>query len=146
MQPVVDKKVNENAAYYTIRWSHLTKADKYTIATAVPAVGGIFELYYEDEKKKLNLFYVSKAWFGGLRNQIRKQTDPELEDNAFRRNILNTRTCYYRYSMLESSSDMADILFFFAKTYFPHTMVTESSGRYEQIFVKELSDDKIVTI
>jgi hypothetical protein len=146
MKPEVDKKVHDNAAYYTIRWSHLTKVDKYTIATAVPAVGGIFELYYEDIKKKLNLFFVSKAWFGGLRNQIRKQTDPELEDDPFRRNILNTYTCYYRYSMLESFSDMSDIIFFFAKTYFPHKMVAESSGRYEHIFIKELSDDKIVTI
>ncbi|MBN1698480.1 MAG: hypothetical protein JW881_13275 [Spirochaetales bacterium] len=146
MQPVVEKRERDESVYYTIRWSRLTKVDKYTIASAVPAVGGIFELYYEDVKKKLNLFFVSKAWFGGLRNQIRKQTDPELEDDPYRKNILNTYPCYYRYTMLESSSDMADILFFFAQTYFPHKMKAEDSGRYEQIFIKELSDDKIVTI
>jgi len=146
MEPSVKKEVNNDSAYYTIHWSKLKKADKYEIISNVPSVAGIFELYYEDKKKKLNLFFLSKAWYGGLRYTLRKRTDPEMENNPNRRKILNDFDCYYRYTLTESYKDMSDILFFFAKTYFPGNSRIKTSGRYQNIFVKEISDDKIVTI
>lgn len=146
MEPCVIKKVDQDSVYFIIHWSRLVKADKYEIIRTVPSMPGIFELYYLDEKKKLNLFFLARAYYGGLRNTIRKRTDPELEDDAARRKVLNTYDCYYRYTILQSHMDMSDILYFFKQTYNPGDTSTEPSGRYEHIFLEECSDDKIVTI
>jgi hypothetical protein len=146
MESIVIKKVKEGSVYFTIQWSRLRKADKYEIIRIVPSVPGIYELYYEDKKKKLNLFFFARAWYGGLRNALREQTDPEMEKDVQRKKILDTYDCYYRYSQLYSFGDMSDILYFFECTYSPHNIQKAHSGRYENIFVEEKSEDKIVTI
>lgn len=141
METVIEKKVQHNSAYYTIQWSRLQELEKYRVISSVPSVAGIFELYYRDFRKKLNLFFVSKAWFGGLRQSLRRYVEPELEPNRQRKVILESYPCYFRYSQIESAQDMADIFFFFSKTYLPHKRPPEPSGRYEDIFVEEFSDD-----
>ncbi len=147
-KPVVQKLVDEQGAvYFTIGWSRLLKCDKYRIITAVPSEAGIFELYWMDSRGKLNLFYLGKSWYGGLRNELRVRTDPELETDAGRRATLEKHDCYFRYSLLESSDDMTDILYFFARTYLlPGAESYKPSGRFASVFVKEISPDKIVTI
>ena len=107
-EPRITKAVDGTSAYFTVYWSRLRKAEKYDIIQKVPSVSGIFELYYKDEQKKLNLLYVAKAYYGGLMNELRKRTDPELEDNEKRRKILSDRDCYYRYSPSDSYKDMTD--------------------------------------
>ena len=62
IEPTIEKLEDIDAVYYTVRWSNLRKADKYDIVKMVPSVSGIFELYYMDDKKKLNLFFFSKAY------------------------------------------------------------------------------------
>ncbi|NIA09431.1 MAG: hypothetical protein GWP10_06820 [Nitrospiraceae bacterium] len=99
-----------------------------------------------DDRKKLNLLRVQRAWFGGLRNTIRAVSDPTLEQNLKVKKILEDFKCFYRYSILESFKDLSDILFFFSKMYFPDRFNIESSGRFLKIFVKEISTEKIVTI
>jgi len=146
LETSVSKMVRREAAYYTIRWSRLQKADRYGILSLVPSMAGIFELYYLDRKNKLNLFIFAKAWYGGLRNHLRTATDAALEQDPARRSILERHPCYYRYALLNSYRDMADIHFFFAATHFPRQNRTSHSGRYARIFVKELSPDKLVTI
>ena len=111
----------------------------------MPSVSGLFELYFQDRHKRLNLFFVSKAWYGGLRNWIRKATDAELESNLERKKVLQNHQCWYRYTIIHSSADLSDILFFFASTYFPGAHRVEHSGRYADIFVDEISPDKIVS-
>ena len=143
---MVQKRIRGNAVYFTVSWSRLRKGDKYQIVRSVPSEAGVFELYYMDEKKKLNLFHVGKSWYGGLRNEIRLRTDPELETDPKRRSILEEHDCWYRWSLLSNSEDMADLLFFFAETYLPGTLAAHPSGRYEKVFVKEVDADKIVTL
>ncbi len=71
-------------------------------------------------KKKLCLFHVGKV-------VVRRaaQRDPRAhrrgagERQARRKAILEKYDCWYRWSLLSSSDDMADILFFFAQTYLP---------------------------
>jgi hypothetical protein len=146
-KPIIKKIVDQRgSAYFTIYWSRLSKCDKYRIISSVPSDAGIYELYSMDPKGKLNLFYMGKSWYGGLRNELRFHADPETETDKARKAILDKFDCYYRYSLIESSPDMSDILFFFARTYFPDTKAYSPSGRYENIFVKEFSPDKIVTI
>ena len=145
-KPVVQKLVRARNAYFTVSWSRLRKSDKYEIVKSVPSDAGIYELYYKDEKGKLCLFHVGKSWYGGLRNELRVRTDVELENDAKRKAILQEYDCWYRWSLLSSSDDMADILFFFARTYLPGIRAVHHSGRYEHIFVKENDADKIVTV
>jgi hypothetical protein len=146
-KPVVKKLVDKKGSvYFTIFWSHLRKSDKYEIIGSVPSDAGIYELYSMDYKGKLNLYFFGKSWYGGLRNELRVHMDPELETDAARREKLEKFDCYYRYSLVGSNDDMADILFFFAMTYFPGSQAYKPSGKYETIYVKEISSDKIVTI
>jgi hypothetical protein len=140
------KRVDEDAVYYLIHWSHLRKADKYEINGTVPSVAGIFELYFMDERKSLRLMMVAKAWYGGLRNKLRKLTDPTLERDPRRRAILDRHDCYYRYAVTNSYPDMSDILYFFGESRLPDHHPFEPSGRYVDIFVDETSPDKVVTI
>ncbi len=142
----ITKLTEAENVYYTVYWSALRQPDRYDIIRSVPSMPGIYELYYLDDHKQLNLFFVAKAWYGGLRNSIRKVTDPELENDPRRRRTLQERAVYYRYVIVQSFGDMADIMYFFAATYFPHGHRLEPSGRYENIFVNEISPEKIVTV
>ncbi|HTP57564.1 MAG TPA: hypothetical protein VMM82_01520 [Spirochaetia bacterium] len=144
-KPVVTKLTRGPDAYYTVSWSRLRKSDKYDIVKSVPSEAGIYELYYMDDKGKLCLFHVGKSWYGGLRNEIRFRTDVELEKDQAHRTILEERECWYRWSLVSASDDMADILFFFADTYGMAGNVRHS-GRYRNIFMNEVSADKIVSI
>jgi hypothetical protein len=145
-KPVVRKEVRARDVFFTVSWSRLRKSDKYEIVKSVPSEAGVYELYYMDEKQKLCLFHVGKSWYGGLRNEIRVRTDVELEKDESRRALLEDHDCWYRWSLISNSDDMADILYFFAQTYLPGTLSVHHSGRYERIFVKEQDADKIVTI
>jgi hypothetical protein len=144
----IKKEEEGRNVYFTISWSKLRKADKYDIHRAVPAMGGMCELYYKDRYGKLNLFCVSRSWYGGLRSNIRELTDPLIEKDPRRLQVLleYKDEIYYRYSLTESLNDMNDILFFFMETYSPGSKVTEPSGRYDKVFVNEVEPDKIVTI
>jgi hypothetical protein len=136
----------EQCVYYTVYWSRIAKADKYRINGSVPAVSGIYEIYSMDRAGKLNYLSVAKTWYGGLRYELRTRTDPELEVNPGRRRILEDNDCYYRYSAVTSTLDMDDLLFFFEQIHYPGREKQVHSGRYQRIHVRELSDDKIVTI
>jgi hypothetical protein len=140
------KRQKQQKIYYTIHWSPLVKADKYEIVKTVPSVTGFYELYYLDKKKILNLFFMSEAWYGGLRNAIRERTDPEIEKNEARRKILNDNEIYYRYCTSSSYPDIKDVVYFFVQTYFPQDNRIEGSGRYEEIFVKEVSYEKLINL
>jgi len=145
-KPTVERLVRARDVYFTVSWSRLRKSDKYEIVGSVPSEAGIYELYYADDKGKLCLFHLGKSWYGGLRNEIRVRTDAELERDPARKSILEERDCWYRWSLVSSSDDMADILFFFAQTYLPGNLSVHPSGRYERVFVKEQDADRIVTI
>lgn len=146
LESVITKRVRDDAAYFTIRWSRLKKADKYDIVRSVPSVGGIYELYYMDHKKKLNLAFFAHAWYGGLRSTIRKLIDAELAVDPKLRELLESHDIYYRYSCTDSNQDMVDVIFFFNSIHFPGSRRQEDSGRYSVIYVDEISADKLITI
>jgi hypothetical protein len=99
----VEKKVKDEVAYYTVFWSSIKRVDKYDIQRTVPAMAGIFELFYRGDDRKLHLFYYGKAWLGGLRAVIREMTDPILmKDRPDIQDILKKHECYYRFAVCES--------------------------------------------
>ncbi|HET7839105.1 MAG TPA: hypothetical protein VFL04_05055 [Rectinemataceae bacterium] len=148
MEYGVARQVVKDEVFYTLRWSPFVKADKYDIVTRVPAIGGIAELYYMDEKGKLNLFCLQRSWYGGLRSMLRERCDPSLEKDPFRLSILVKweGRIYHRWTNCESAADMSDIMFFFSETYAPGSGSVRSSGRYHRIFLNELDTGKLVTI
>ena len=144
--PSLRKQVDSGIAYYTVCWSPLKKSDKYEIIQCVPAMAGLFELYYMDEKKKLNLFFLGKVWIGGLRHRIRRLTDPEIEMDLKRREVLEKYDCYYRFCLTDHQDDLDDVFYFFSGRYQPDNQRAEHSRRYQAIYVEELEPNKIVTI
>ena len=136
MDTIIIKRVKDGDAYFSVLWSGLKKAEKYDINGSVPAESGVFELYYMDDSKRLNLMYIERVWFGGLRSTIRKLTDPELEFDQKWKDILSRYDCYYRYTLSANSRDMEDVLFYFSEVLFPGSGRCFSSGRYNNIYLK----------
>lgn len=129
--------------WYSVAWSALRTANRWEIAKSVPAVGGVYEIYWMDERKHLRMLSVAHASFGGLRSELRRFTDPELVEDARVAAILTDRPIYFRYAPTDSSADMADIVWFFRKTYFPENPGVSHSGRYDRIFLEESAPDKV---
>ena len=48
LKPIIIKEEDKSDVYYTLTWTALTRADKYKITTSVPAIAGMYELYYMD--------------------------------------------------------------------------------------------------
>ncbi len=142
----INKQINNNDVYFTVNWSRLHVAERFEIIKTVPSMAGLFELYYMDEKKKLNLFYVGRAWIEGVRNKLRKMVDPTMKHSHDWNEVLNSKKCYYRYALTDSYKDLLDVFYFFSNTYFPGESTAEHSGRFDLIYLKEVSPDKIVTI
>ncbi|MCL2443893.1 MAG: hypothetical protein FWD13_10590 [Treponema sp.] len=133
--------------YYSVQWSPLTKADRYDIITKVPALAGVFEIYWMDESKRLRLFMVGQTNYGGLRSELRRITDPELcKDNEKARKIMEEKEIWYRYTLTDSSNIMADVVWFFMQTYFPEKTDIKHSGRFNDIFLKESAPDKLMWV
>ena len=133
--------------YYFVQWSALSKADRYEIIKKVPAVAGIYEIYWMDDKNRLRIFTVGKTDYGGLRSEIRRITDPELcrgDDSA--RAILEEKEIWYRFTTTNSSKIMADVHWFFMQKYLPEDTTAKHSGRYENIFLKESAPDKLLWV
>ncbi len=144
----IRKSAKDGDAFYTVHWSPITKADKYTINGAVPAMGGLAELYWMDERGKLNLYLLARSYYGGLRATLRTATDPEEEKDERRRAVLldHEDRIYYRYTLVESQDDMSDVMCFFLSRHAPGTTNQPHSGRYEMIYVKEIDSGSLVTI
>jgi hypothetical protein len=143
IEPRIERMEKDDQAYFTLYWSRLTKADKYTITTSVPSVSGLYELYYEDYEKQLNLLTINTAWLGGLRSQIRQDIEPDFNKPKNLRIVLENLPIYYRFSMSEISEDIQDVVWFLNQTYFGDKSKVHDSGRYKNIFVKEAAPDKI---
>lgn len=143
MDTGVTKQVQGSNVYYSLTWSALRKADRWEIARSVPAMGGVYELYWMDERKHLRLYCVGNANIGGLRSEIRRRIDPELTDDTALAKILDDNDLYYRYSIMDYADDMADVVWFFRATYFPENPGVSHSGRYKRIFMKENAPDRV---
>ncbi|MDR1893323.1 MAG: hypothetical protein LBQ61_01355 [Spirochaetales bacterium] len=134
------KQVVEETVYYTLAWSGLAKVDKFEIIKKVPAMSGIFQLFYEDKYKKPIIMYMARVWYGGLRAILREITDPLLTGDVNRRQVLETRSCYYRYTQVASQEDMEDLIHYLGLRILPPSQVPPPSGRFEEIYVQEIGE------
>jgi hypothetical protein len=146
MDPGITLKEKGEEAYYNVQWSPLAIADRWAISSSVPSVAGIYEIYWMDDRKHLRMFAVGNTVYGGLRSELRRLTDSELATNENSRRILEDEEIWFRYAPTNSTSVMADLVWFFRKTYFPENPWVEHSGHYKKIFLKESAPDKIIWI
>jgi hypothetical protein len=132
--------------HYFVQWSPLALADRWEINAKVPAVAGIFEIYWMDDHKHLRIFYLGQTHYGGLRSELRRLTDPELCENPNIKAILEEKEIWYRYALCNSANIMTDVIWFFQKTYFPEDPKVKDSGRYQKIFLTESEPDKLIWV
>ena len=142
---ILSKEKAENVYYY-VQWSPLALAERWTINAKVPAVAGIYEIYWMDDHDHLRMMTVGRTHYGGLRSEIRRLTDAELTLDAKTREILENEEIWFRYAPSNSAKVMADVVWFFRKTYFPEDPGVEHSGRFEKIFLKESAPDKLIWV
>lgn len=128
---------------FCLYWSHLMEADKYSVSQKIPSVSGVYELYYEDNEKKLNLLTVAPAWLGGLRSQIREDIESDDRKNDSLREILENNKLYCRYACCTVRDDIQDTLWYLSQLYFGEKNPTHPSGRYKKICVKEFAPDNV---
>jgi len=134
------------AVYYTVQWSPMALAERWTINAKVPAVGGVYEIYWMDDHNHLRMLSVGNTHYGGLRSEIRRLTDPELALDSKIRETLEEKEIWYRYAPSNSVGVMADVVWFFRRTYFPENPGVEHSGRFKKIFMKESAPDKMIWV
>ena len=146
METGVTLQVKDDIAYYMVRWSALTLADRWSISGKVPAVGGVYEIYWMDDHQHLRMLSVGCTHYGGLRSELRRLTDPELTTDKEIRRILEDKEIWYRYVITNSPRIMADLVWFFRVTYFPENPGVEHSGQYKKIYLKESDPDKLIWV
>ena len=142
----ISTQIKGDDVYYSVQWSPLTLAERWTINSKVPAVAGIYELYWMDDHNHLRMLMVGDTHYGGLRSEIRRLTDPELTQNQKTRETLENEEIWFRYSLSNSADALSDVVWFFRKTYFPEDPGVEHSGRFKKIFLKESSPDKLIWV
>ena len=139
-------QVKGDEVYYYVQWSRLEIADRWNISAKVPAVAGVYEIYWMDDHEHLRMLAVGDTHYGGLRSELRRLTDSELISDAKTKKILEDEEVWFRYAPTNSNSAMADVVWFFRKTYFPENPGVEPSGLYEKIFLKESAPDKLIWV
>ena len=139
-------KEKKKDVYYSIKWSPLDKADRWTINAKVPSVAGIYEVYWMDDHEHLRMLSVGRTHYGGLRSELRRLTDPELNEDLEAKKKLEDEEIWFRYAPCNSARIMADVIWFFMKTYFPEKPGVEHSGRYEKLFMNESEPDKLIWV
>jgi hypothetical protein len=99
-----------------------------------------------DDHKHLRMFSVGQTHYGGLRSEIRRLTDPELITEPKAKKILEEEEIWFRYFPSNSAANMADVIWFFKKTYFPENPGVDHSGRYRKIFMNESAPNKLIWV
>jgi len=132
--------------YYSIEWSPLELAERWTINAKVPAIAGVYEIYWMDDHGHLRMLAVGDTHYGGLRSELRRLTDPELITVQKTREILENEEIWFRYAPCNSKDNMSDVVWFFRRTYFPENPGVEHSGRYKKIFMKESAPNKLMWV
>jgi hypothetical protein len=142
----ISAKEKGQDVYFFVNWSPLAKADRWEINAKVPAVAGIYEIYWMDDHNHLRMLSVGQTHYGGLRSELRRLTDPELITDPKAKKILEDEEIWYRYVPSHSNQDMSDVVWYFMTTYFPGNPGVEHSGRYRKIFMTESEPDKLIWV
>lgn len=133
----VTKMVKRGEVFFRVPWTPLREADRHEVAMRVPSLAGLFQLYWEDGKKKLHLFSLEPAWYGGLRAKIAEKLDSDFETDPGRKAVLADRKLFYRYVLVDTWDDVKDLMCLYLQIHQPQLGILPSSGRYTRIHIQE---------
>ena len=146
MDSGISSQTKGDSVYYNVQWSPLALAERWAINSKVPAIAGVYEIYWMDDHSHLRMMMVGDTHYGGLRSEIRRLTDAELAYDRKTRETLESEEIWFRYAPSNSQGTMSDVVWFFRKTYFPEGPGVGHSGRYRKIFLKESAPDKLIWV
>ncbi len=133
----VSLTVRGNQAFFAVPWTALNLADRHAIAWEVPSVAGLYQVYWEDERRKLRIFSWGQAWYGGLRGKLAESIDQDHEPLQARKEILEHRRLWYRYVLCESWGDLQDLFCLYEQIFNPNEPPPASSGRFQFLHLRE---------
>lgn len=142
-KPQIILQTKNNEGYYNLYWSHLQKADKYSVNASFPALSGLYELYYQDEQKVMNLLTIGQGWRSGIRSQLREDIEPSIFKSMELRRILEDCPLYCRYTLSDIDKDIQDVLWFLNQMYFGNKHNVHSSNRFKKIYLNEHAPDRL---
>ncbi|HAK44833.1 MAG TPA: hypothetical protein DCO79_02780 [Spirochaeta sp.] len=134
---VTRKRIKDGDVFFYPDWSPKYPVNRYLITKSVPSRPGLFKLYYKSSDGKVRLFYMERVWYGGLRSEIRRASDPYEVSDRTRRAVLAKHKCFYSYTIVESKLDMRDLLYGYSQRLLPEQEPPAASGRYEKIFIDD---------
>jgi hypothetical protein len=105
----VSKQVHREIAYYDLDWSPLLPVDRQAINGSVPSLAGVWELYWLEKSRVPRLLKMGRAWYGGLRNEIRMEADASQLQNREIAEYLTSGDSYYRYCICEKAMDLNEL-------------------------------------
>ncbi len=133
----VKKRERRDRAYFTVGWSPLYPVSRYEIIASVPSMPGIWEIYWLEKSRKPRILKLGAAWHGGLRHSIREQTDPTLPAGMPLRAYLESGDCYYRFTIVESRLDLADLYSVVLSRRPVQQAAAKPTGRYREVRFSE---------
>ncbi|AFG36270.1 hypothetical protein [Spirochaeta africana] len=107
--PHITKQVHRERAFYHIQWSVLEPVSRHTINSRVPSLPGIWELYYLENSRIPRMLKMGRAWYGGLRNVLRLESDGSELQNRDMQELLESGDSYYRYTVCEIAADLEEV-------------------------------------
>ncbi len=138
--PTIYRQVRRDRAYYTITWSTMEGVDRHRINASVPAMSGIWELYYLEKSRVPRLLKMGAAWLGGLRHTLRLEADPGYAGNREIRDLLESGDCYYRYTLCDNRADLSDVYVVLASLRDHDVREVVPSGRFAEVRISEPDD------
>ena len=109
LKPAISKQIHRNIAYYRVGWSPLYPSIKESINNTVPSLPGLWELYWLEKSFTPRILKMGRAWYGGLRSELRVEADGEEHRNRNIKEYLTSGDCYYRYVVCEIAADLEEL-------------------------------------
>ena len=144
------KKVFRNNAYYSLMWSPVYPYDRHAAARVLPELSGIICLMEEVRGGDPQYLIFYGCWRVGLRYGLKNLFDPDFSKYPAIRDSMQERRLLYKYTIVDSSpDDMKDVLYLLIRSYDPEFndfRRFKNSGRYENIYIREMVMQKGETI
>lgn len=139
------KQINNGDAYYLIRWSNYYNYEKFDIVRKAPNFAGIYLIAYQKGESLIKPFYIGFTWVNSLMYELKLLLDEGRTHNKSVTRVLDARTCFYKYVIVEHYNDLLD-LFEACKSYYKNQGIVfknnrnVTSGRYHDIFIKDYAE------
>lgn len=142
----VKKQEKDDDVYFSIAWSHLTKAERYTILGSAPSMAGIYELYYREPGGTLKQVFSrwhGMAVFGNICDGTSIPHSWMMP--LFKRQLSRAIPAFSLFAYRKYPRHGGSLLFLLPKSSSRQKEPPSHSGRYRRIYVREIDSDRLVT-